>query len=80
MDYKCIKIVRRKHRWKKRGISMVPLTYGVGYEVPFLNQAGALVHIYLDGSVLLMHGGVEMGQGLHTKMIQVGIGIRFSEE
>lgn len=45
--------------------------FGIGYEVDFLNQGGALVHVYTDGSVLLNHGGVEMGQGLYTKMIQV---------
>ncbi|XP_033106657.1 xanthine dehydrogenase/oxidase-like [Anneissia japonica] len=61
----------RSNRWKKRGISIIPLSYGVGFHAKFLNQAGALVIIYTDGSVLLTHGGVEMGQGLHTKMIQV---------
>lgn len=50
---------------------MVPTTFGVAYTEQFLNQAGALVLIYVDGSVLLSHGGTEMGQGLHTKMIQV---------
>ena len=45
--------------------------FGIGYERDFLNQGGALVHVYTDGSVLLNHGGVEMGQGLYTKMIQV---------
>ena len=50
---------------------MMPTTFGCSFEAPFLNQGAALVHIYLDGSVLLTHGGVEMGQGLHTKMIQV---------
>lgn len=61
----------KEHRWRKRGISVVPVTYGVGFYPHFMNQAGALIHIYTDGSVLLNHGGIEMGQGLHTKMIQV---------
>ena len=47
------------------------MKFGVAFGVPHLNQAGALVHIYTDGSILLTHGGTEMGQGLHTKMIQV---------
>lgn len=50
---------------------MVPVKFGIAFTALFLNQAGALVHIYTDGSVLLSHGGTEMGQGLHTKMIQV---------
>ena len=45
--------------------------FGVGYGFQFLEQCGALVHIYIDGSVLVSHGGIEMGQGLYTKMIQV---------
>ncbi|KAK6189693.1 hypothetical protein SNE40_001693 [Patella caerulea] len=61
----------RDNRWRKRGISIVPLKYGISFEVIQLNQAGALVNIYTDGSVLISHGGVEMGQGLHIKMIQV---------
>lgn len=63
----------RSHRWKKRGIGTVPTMYGIGFDgkASYLNQAGALVLVYIDGSVLLAHGGVEMGQGLHTKMIQV---------
>ncbi|XP_050420003.1 xanthine dehydrogenase isoform X2 [Adelges cooleyi] len=70
----------KKNRWKKRGISAIPTMYGIAYagHSKFLNQAGVLLHVYLDGSVLLAHGGVEMGQGLHTKMIQVasrGLGI-----
>lgn len=60
----------RSHRWRKRGISLVPTKYGIAFGVSHLNQAGALINIYADGSVLLSHGGVEIGQGLHTKMIQ----------
>ncbi|XP_028836074.1 aldehyde oxidase 6 isoform X2 [Denticeps clupeoides] len=59
------------NRWKKRGISVIPIKYGVGFAEGFLNQAAALVHIYKDGSVLVSHGGAEMGQGIHTKMQQV---------
>uniref|UniRef100_A0A8C2XNL5 xanthine dehydrogenase n=1 Tax=Cyclopterus lumpus TaxID=8103 RepID=A0A8C2XNL5_CYCLU len=61
----------RHNRWKKRGMSVIPIKYGVAFSDGFLNQAGALVHIYKDGSVLVAHGGTEMGQGLHTKMQQV---------
>lgn len=70
----------RLNRWKKRGVAAVPTMYGIAFSggSAFLNQAGALLLVYVDGSVLLAHGGVEMGQGLHTKMIQVasrGLGI-----
>ncbi|XP_053996533.1 xanthine dehydrogenase [Hylaeus anthracinus] len=61
----------RINRYKKRGLAVVPTKFGIAFTVLFLNQSGALVHVYTDGSVLLSHGGVEMGQGLHTKMIQV---------
>ncbi|KAM9382681.1 xanthine dehydrogenase/oxidase isoform 3-T3 [Phaethornis superciliosus] len=61
----------KQNRWKKRGMCIIPTKFGISFTVPFLNQAGALVHVYTDGSVLLTHGGTEMGQGLHTKMIQV---------
>uniref|UniRef100_A0A3B3ZI89 Xanthine dehydrogenase n=1 Tax=Periophthalmus magnuspinnatus TaxID=409849 RepID=A0A3B3ZI89_9GOBI len=61
----------RQNRWTKRGLAVVPTKFGIAFNVVFLNQAGALVHIYTDGSVLVAHGGTEMGQGLHTKMIQV---------
>ncbi|KAA0711294.1 Xanthine dehydrogenase/oxidase [Triplophysa tibetana] len=61
----------RQHRWTKRGLSIIPTKFGISFTAVFLNQAGALVHVYTDGSVLLTHGGTEMGQGLHTKMIQV---------
>lgn len=55
----------------KRGIAMTPVKFGIAYTAKFFNQASALVHIYTDGSVLLNHGGTEMGQGLFTKVAQV---------
>ncbi|XP_069851953.1 aldehyde oxidase 4-like [Dipodomys merriami] len=61
----------KKNYWKKRGLAVIPMKYTIGVPMAFYNQAAALVHIYLDGSVLLTHGGCELGQGLHTKMIQV---------
>lgn len=60
-----------KHKWNKRGLAIVPTKFGISFTALFLNQAGALVHIYHDGSVLVAHGGTEMGQGLHTKMTQI---------
>ncbi|XP_035686516.1 xanthine dehydrogenase/oxidase-like [Branchiostoma floridae] len=59
-----------ENRWKKRGLAAIPTKYGIAFIGSF-NQAGALVHVYTDGSVLVTHGGTEMGQGLHTKMVQV---------
>jgi xanthine dehydrogenase/oxidase len=58
-------------RYRKRGVALVPCKFGIAFTTRFLNQAGALVHVYTDGTVLVSHGGVEMGQGLHTKMAQV---------
>jgi xanthine dehydrogenase large subunit len=55
-------------RWTKRGIGLQPVKFGISFTTSFLNQAGALVMLYTDGSVQLNHGGTEMGQGLHTKM------------
>jgi len=55
----------------KRGIAMTPVKFGISFTATFYNQAGALVHVYTDGSVLLNHGGTEMGQGLFTKVAQV---------
>ncbi|XP_042260124.1 xanthine dehydrogenase/oxidase isoform X3 [Thunnus maccoyii] len=66
-----IELYNRKNRWTKRGLAIIPTKFGISFTAVFLNQAGALVHIYTDGSVLLTHGGTEMGQGLHTKMVQV---------
>ncbi|XP_046388161.1 xanthine dehydrogenase [Ischnura elegans] len=61
----------RQHRWRKRGLSIIPTMFGIAFTAKFLNQTGALVMVYTDGSVLVTHGGIEMGQGLHTKMVQV---------
>ncbi|XP_072173401.1 xanthine dehydrogenase/oxidase-like [Diadema setosum] len=61
----------RENRWKKRGLAIIPVKHGIGRSPFSRNQGAALVHIYTDGSVLVTHGGVEMGQGLHTKMVQV---------
>ena len=55
----------------KRGIALTPVKFGISFNVAHYNQAGALVHVYTDGSVLVNHGGTEMGQGLHTKVAQV---------
>ncbi len=55
----------------KRGIAITPIKFGISFNFTAYNQAGALVMIYKDGSVLITHGGTEMGQGLHTKMLQV---------
>jgi xanthine dehydrogenase large subunit len=55
----------------KRGIALTPVKFGISFTKTFLNQAGALVHVYSDGSIHLNHGGTEMGQGLFTKVAQV---------
>ena len=59
------------HPYQKRGISICPIKFGISFTSQTPNQAGALILIYLDGSIQLNHGGTEMGQGLHTKMLQV---------
>jgi xanthine dehydrogenase large subunit len=58
-------------KWIKRGIAYSPVKFGISFTSSQLNQAGALVLIYMDGSVQVNHGGTEMGQGLHTKMLAV---------
>jgi xanthine dehydrogenase large subunit len=55
----------------KKGIALTPLKFGIAFNVTHLNQAGALVHVYADGSVIVNHGGTEMGQGINTKVMQV---------
>ncbi|HTV22730.1 MAG TPA: xanthine dehydrogenase molybdopterin binding subunit [Polyangiaceae bacterium] len=58
-------------RNEKRGLAMTPVKFGISFTTSHFNQAGALVLIYKDGSVQVNHGGTEMGQGLHTKMLQI---------
>jgi xanthine dehydrogenase large subunit len=64
----------------KRGLALTPVKFGISFNVKHFNQAGALVHVYNDGSILVNHGGTEMGQGLNTKVAQVvahELGVRF---
>ncbi|MBF2001021.1 MAG: xanthine dehydrogenase molybdopterin binding subunit [Synechococcales cyanobacterium M58_A2018_015] len=61
----------REHPYYKRGLAITPVKFGISFNKTQYNQAGALVLIYTDGSIQLNHGGTEMGQGLHTKMLQV---------
>lgn len=58
-------------QWIKKGIALTPVKFGISFTATFLNQAGALLHIYTDGTLQLNHGGTEMGQGLFTKVAQV---------
>ncbi|PCD89719.1 xanthine dehydrogenase molybdopterin binding subunit [Vibrio mediterranei] len=55
----------------KKGLSITPVKFGISFTATFLNQAGALIHIYTDGSIHLNHGGTEMGQGLNIKVAQI---------
>jgi xanthine dehydrogenase large subunit len=55
----------------RRGLAITPVKFGISFTATLFNQAGALVHVYLDGSVQVNHGGTEMGQGLHTKVAQI---------
>jgi xanthine dehydrogenase large subunit len=59
------------HTHKKRGLAITPVKFGISFNKVQYNQAGALILVYTDGSIQLNHGGTEMGQGLHTKMLQV---------
>ena len=66
--------------WVKRGLALTPVKFGISFTLTHMNQAGALVHVYTDGSVQLNHGGTEMGQGLYLKVAQIvaaefGIGL-----
>ncbi|MFD1213641.1 xanthine dehydrogenase molybdopterin binding subunit [Arthrobacter sp. GCM10027362] len=59
------------HPHTRRALAVTPVKFGISFNLTAFNQAGALVHVYKDGSILVNHGGTEMGQGLHTKMRQV---------
>ena len=59
----------------KRGLALVPVKFGISFTLTHLNQAGALVHVYHDGSIHLNHGGTEMGQGLFQKLAQVAASV-----
>jgi xanthine dehydrogenase molybdopterin-binding subunit B len=59
------------HEFQKKGLAITPVKFGISFTTTFLNQAGALVHVYRDGTILVNHGGTEMGQGLHTKIQQI---------
>jgi xanthine dehydrogenase large subunit len=66
----------------KRGIAITPVKFGISFTATLFNQAGALVHVYTDGSVQVNHGGTEMGQGLHTKVAQIvadELGVAFEQ-
>lgn len=75
-----IRQFNRSSEFFKRGLAMTPVKFGISFTTTFLNQAGALVNIYTDGTLLVNHGGTEMGQGLNTKIAQIaaaelGIGL-----
>jgi xanthine dehydrogenase molybdopterin binding subunit len=60
-----------KNEFYKKGLALTPVKFGISFTTSFLNQAGALVNIYKDGTILVNHGGTEMGQGLNTKIMQI---------
>ncbi|MGH7327766.1 MAG: molybdopterin cofactor-binding domain-containing protein, partial [Polyangiaceae bacterium] len=68
-----VSVFNQKHERIKRGISITPVKFGISFTASFLNQAGALVIIYRDGTVQVNHGGTEMGQGLYTKMLGIAM-------
>ncbi len=66
----------------RKGIALTPVKFGISFTATWYNQAGALIHIYRDGSIMLNHGGIEMGQGLYTKVAQIvasGFGVDLSD-
>ena len=69
--YSKIKKFNLNNKFLKKGIAITPVKFGISFTTIHLNQAGALIHIYTDGSVYLNHGGIEMGQGTNTKIAQL---------
>lgn len=70
----------KSSKWLKKGLALTPVKFGISFTSKHLNQAGALIHVYTDGSIHLNHGGTEMGQGLYTKVAQVvarGFGVDY---
>lgn len=68
---KSIREFNTKNPYFKKGIALTPIKFGISFNLMAYNQAGALVHVYRDGTIMLNHGGTEMGQGLFTKVAQV---------
>ena len=68
---KDIAAFNKKNKFLKKGIALTPVKFGIAFTLMHLNQAGALVHVYTDGSVQVNHGGTEMGQGLNLKVAQI---------
>jgi xanthine dehydrogenase large subunit len=68
---KQVKAFNATNPWIKRGLALTPVKFGISFTLTHMNQAGALVHVYTDGSVQLNHGGTEMGQGLYLKVAQI---------
>ncbi len=66
-----IAVFNARNTHTKRGLATAPVMFGISFNMPSLNQGGALVHVYTDGSIQANHGGTEMGQGLYTKVAQV---------
>ena len=66
-----IKAFNAQSLYLKKGLAMTPVKFGISFTAGFLNQGGALIHVYTDGSIHLNHGGTEMGQGLNIKVAQV---------
>ena len=68
---KAVNAFNNQNEFYKKGLAITPVKFGISFTTSFLNQAGALVNVYKDGTILVNHGGTEMGQGLHTKIQQI---------